>query len=105
MQGIYVCLPETNHVSRVYSFAAILYLQFVLHVMLFPMLHVLYTFFYFLKYVCSAQCGFFFCSSSIMCFHNMLLRYFMNDFEMVPVAPILLVSLLFLHSRCTVFLL
>jgi len=32
-QGIYNYIPETNHVSRVYSFAAVLYLQFVLHVM------------------------------------------------------------------------
>jgi hypothetical protein len=35
MQGIYNYKPETNHVSRVYSVAAILYLQFVLRVMLF----------------------------------------------------------------------
>ena len=30
-QGIYI--PETNHISRVYSVAAVMYLQFVLHVM------------------------------------------------------------------------
>ena len=35
MQGIYSYIPETNHVCRVYRVAAILYLQFVLHVMLF----------------------------------------------------------------------
>jgi len=35
MNGIYNYVPETNHVSRVYSVAAVLYLQFVLHVMLF----------------------------------------------------------------------
>jgi len=35
MQGIYNYIPETNPVSRVYSVAAGLYLQFVLHVMLF----------------------------------------------------------------------
>ena len=34
MQGIYNYKPATNHVSRVYSVAAVLYLQFVLHVML-----------------------------------------------------------------------
>jgi hypothetical protein len=34
MQGIYNYIPETNHVSRVYSVAAVLYLQFVLRVML-----------------------------------------------------------------------
>jgi len=32
MQGIYNYMPETNHVSRVYSVAAVLYLQVVLHV-------------------------------------------------------------------------
>jgi len=35
MQGIYNYIPETNHVYRVYSVAALLYLQFMLHVMLF----------------------------------------------------------------------
>jgi len=35
MQGIYNYIPETNHVFRVHSVAAVLYLQFVLHVMLF----------------------------------------------------------------------
>ena len=35
IQGIYNYEPETNQVSRVYSAAVILHLQFVLHVMLF----------------------------------------------------------------------
>ena len=35
MQDIYNYELETNHVSRVYNVAAVLYLQFVLHVMLF----------------------------------------------------------------------
>ena len=35
MQGIYSYIPETNHVSTVYSIAAVPYLQFVLHVKLF----------------------------------------------------------------------
>jgi hypothetical protein len=39
MQGIYNYIPETNHISRVHSVAAVLYLQFVLHVMLFPLLN------------------------------------------------------------------
>ena len=37
-------MPETNHVSRVYNIAAVLYLQFVLHVMLFRMLDMFRTF-------------------------------------------------------------
>ena len=35
IQGIHNYVPETNHVTTVYSVAAVLYLQFVLHVMLF----------------------------------------------------------------------
>ena len=35
MQGIYNYIPETDSVSTVYSVAAVLYVQFVLHVMLF----------------------------------------------------------------------
>jgi hypothetical protein len=34
MQGIYSYIPQTNHVYRVCSVAAVLYLQFMLHVML-----------------------------------------------------------------------
>jgi len=44
MTCIYNYLPETNRVSRVYSVAAVLYLQFVLHVMLFRMLNMFCTF-------------------------------------------------------------
>ena len=43
MQGIDNYAPETNHVSRVYSVAAVLYLQFVLHIMLFHTLNMFFT--------------------------------------------------------------
>jgi hypothetical protein len=33
-QGIYNHITETNHVSRAYSVAAVLYVQFVLHAVL-----------------------------------------------------------------------
>ena len=42
MYGIYNCIPETNHVPAVYSVTTVLYLQFTLHIMLFPMLNVMY---------------------------------------------------------------
>ena len=42
VHGIYNYIPETNQVSSVYNVAAVLYLQFILHVMLLPMLNVLY---------------------------------------------------------------
>jgi energy-coupling factor transporter transmembrane protein EcfT len=36
MQSIYIYIPKTTHISRVHSAAAVLYLQFVLQVILFP---------------------------------------------------------------------
>jgi len=35
MHGIYNYVPETNHFSRLQSVVAVLYIQFMLHVMLF----------------------------------------------------------------------
>jgi len=52
MQGIYNDIPKTNHVSRVYSDAAVLNLQFVLHVMLFCPLNMFCTFTLALSAVC-----------------------------------------------------
>ena len=43
-------IPETNHVARVYIVAAILSLQFMAHVMLFPRLNVLYF------YISTSRC-------------------------------------------------
>ena len=44
MQGIYNYIYETKHVSRAYIVAAVLYLQFVLHVMLFRPCNMFCTF-------------------------------------------------------------
>ena len=41
MLGIYNYIPETNHVTMIYSDLAVLYLQFLLQVMLFSMLNIL----------------------------------------------------------------
>ena len=43
MHGIYTYTPETNHVAREYSVAAILQLLFMVHITLFPMLNLLYA--------------------------------------------------------------
>jgi hypothetical protein len=42
MQGIYNYIPEANHFSKVYKVAAILWLEFMLYVILFPMINVSY---------------------------------------------------------------
>jgi len=43
-----------------------------------------------------------FCSSLTLCFPGMLLTYFVNDFEIVPVAPIITgITFVFtFHIRC-----
>jgi hypothetical protein len=69
----------------VHSVAAVLYLQFVLHVMLFRPWNV---FLYFnistSRSMCSVHSMAVFCSSLISCFPSMLLRYCLSDFETVP---------------------
>jgi hypothetical protein len=42
VEGIYTHIPETNHVAREYSIAAVLLLLFVVHVSLVPALTLLY---------------------------------------------------------------
>jgi len=44
MQVIYHNIPETIHVSTVYIVAVILLLEILLHIVLFPMLIVLYSY-------------------------------------------------------------
>ena len=55
IQCIYNYIPETNHVYRVYVVATVLYLQFVLHVILFPPWNMFSTFTLALSAVC-VQC-------------------------------------------------
>jgi len=58
MHGIYNYVPATSHVCTVYSVAAVLYLQFALHVMLFRPYNTFCTFTSALPAaVCSAQYG------------------------------------------------
>jgi hypothetical protein len=87
MQGIYNYIPETNHVSRVCNVAAILYLQFMLHVMLFRMWN-MHIYISTLHNICAVSNMADFCSPLILCFPGMLLRYCLSDFEMVPVVPV-----------------
>jgi hypothetical protein len=90
MQGIYNYLPETNNISRVYTYsvAAILCLQFFLHVMLFPPLIVLHFYISTSRNMCSVYNMAVFCSFLISCSPGTLLRYCLSEFKMVPVAPI-----------------
>ena len=104
MQGIYNCIPETNHISRVCSVAAVLYLQFVLHVMLFHVLNMFHTFTLALPEVCVQRplwqffCGFLIRAFSVCCWGIvwMILRW-------LQLTLLLLVSLVLSYSTCAEF--
>ena len=78
----------TNRVSRECNFAAIFQLQIMPHVILFPMLNVLYFYIITFTSMCADPNMALFCNSLNLCFPGMLLRYFLNKFEIVPFAPI-----------------
>jgi hypothetical protein len=59
----------------------------MVHVMLFPVLNVLYSYTSTFGSTCAVHNKAVLCSSLISYFPGMLHWYFLNDFEMVPVAP------------------
>jgi hypothetical protein len=65
MQGIYKYILETSHVSRACSIVAVTYLQFMLHVMLFPLLNVLYLYISPFRSLCVVLKMAVFCSSLV----------------------------------------
>ena len=104
MQGIYTYIPETNHVPREYSVSAILSLLFMVSISLVPALVLLYFYVSTFRSMFTVPNMAVFCSSFTSWFPGMLLMYFLNDFEMVPVAPIITGTTL-VSSTCVVFLL
>jgi len=98
MQGSHTHIPGTNHVPRGYIVAAILSLLLMVPLCLVPALVLLFFYVSTFRSMCAVPNMAVFCSSLTSWFHGMLLTYFLNDLEMVPVAPLLLVSHLFLHS-------
>ena len=106
MQGIYNYIPETNYVPREYSVAAILLLLFMVLISLVSVLNLLHFYISTFRSTCAVPNMAVFCSSLTSSFPGMLLTYFLNDFEVVPVAPIITgITFVFLHSTCAVFLL
>ena len=81
----------------------------MVHVMLFSAQNVLYLSISTFRSVCvcvyvfvQCQISLFYILTFISCFGCMLLRYFLNDFEVVPVVPniIDIVSVFTFHMRC-----
>ena len=104
MQCIYTYIPETNYVRREYSVAAILLLLFMVLISLVSVLNLLYFYISTFRSMCAVPNIAVLCSSLTSCFPGVLLTYFLNYFEIVPVAPIISGITLFLHSTCAVFL-
>ena len=89
MKGIYTYIPQTNCVPTEYSVAAILLLLFMVLISLISVLNLLYFYISTFRSMCAVPNMAVFCSSLTSCFPGMLLTYFLNDFEIVPVAPII----------------
>ena len=58
------------------------------HAMLFPMLHLLCCYINTFRSMCAVSNMAVLWSFLIQCFPDMLLRYFLNDFQVVPIVPI-----------------
>ena len=102
MQSIYTYIPETNYVPREYSVAAILLLLFMVPISLVSVLNLLYFYVSTFRIMCAVPNMAVFCSSLTSCFPGLLRTYFLNDFEIVPVAPITTgITFVFtFHMRC-----
>ena len=93
MQCIYIYIPETNH--DCYGIQCCNYSVVTIHGAyntISSVKSIVLLRQYFPKCMCAVLSMDVFCSSSIWCFLGIFLRCFLNDFEMFPVAPILLVS-------------
>jgi len=93
MQGIYIYIyiPETNSLRRKYSVAAILLLLFMVLISLVSVLNLLYYYISTFRSTCAVPNVAVFCSSLTSWFPGMLLTYFLNDFEIAPVAVVVVV--------------
>ena len=101
MLGIYNFTPQTHRVSIAYTGATVLWLQFLAHLMFFP---TFVSHFYVgtFRTMCAVPRIALLSSSLILCFLVTLLRYFLNNFLMIPVAPIItgITCAFTFHMRC-----
>ena len=97
MQGIYTYIPETNHIPSV---VAILLFLFMVLLSLVPVLTLLYFYISTFRSMCAVPNMAVFCSSLTSWFPGMLLTYFLNVFEIVPVDPIITVIIIIIIRAC-----
>jgi len=94
MQGIYTYIPETNCIVREYSVGTILLLLFMVLISLVSGLNLFYFYISTFRSMCTVPNMAAFCSSLTSCFPGMLLKYFLNDFEIVPVVRIIIIIII-----------
>ena len=94
MQGIYTYIPETNYVPREHGVAAILLLLSMVCISLVLVLNLLYFYISTFRSMCAVPNMAVFYSSLTPWFTGMLLTYFLNDFEIVPAAPIIIIVII-----------
>jgi len=97
---VFISLSQTKPLGK--SVPAILLLLFMVLISLVPMLNLLYFYISTFRSMCAVPNMAVFCSSLTSCIPGMLLTYFLNDFEIVPVAPIIIdITFAFtFHMRC-----
>ena len=102
MQGIYTYIPEKNHVPREYNVAAILLLLFMEFISLVSVLNLLESYISTSRSMCAVPNMAVFCCFLTSCFPGLLLMCFLNDFDIVPVAPFITgITFVFtFHIRC-----
>ena len=102
MQSIYTYIPQTNCVPREYSVAAILLLLFTVLISSVSVFNLLYFYISTSRSMCAVLNMAVCCSSFTSCFPGMLLTYFLNNSETVPVATIITgIAFVFtFHMRC-----
>jgi hypothetical protein len=89
MQGIYTYISETNYVPRQYSVAAILLLIFMVLISLVSVLNLLYFYITTFRSMCAVPNVAVFWSSLTSCIPCVFFTYFLNDYEIAPVSPII----------------
>jgi len=97
---IHIFLRQTMSLGN--SVSAILSLLFMVSISIVPVLTLLYFYVSTFRSMCAVPSMAVFCISFTSWFPGMLLMYFQNDFEMVPIAPIITgITLVFTyHKRC-----
>ena len=83
---MYIGLPDTSRVSRVYNDTAVLWLQYVVHVRLLSKKNLLCFYINNFRSMCAVPSMAVVCSSLMLCFPGLLLRCFLIDSEMAPFA-------------------